>query len=438
MQEEQKKLSLEPYKGTRDFYPEEMFVQNYIFSKMRAVVQRYGYVEYAASILEETALYHAKSGEEIINEQTYSFTDRGGRDVTIRPEMTPTVARMVARKRKELAFPLRWYSIPNLFRYERPQRGRLREHWQLNVDMFGAEGVEADAEVVAIASDIMKAFGASEKNFEVRINSRVLVNFLLREQLGLSPDDAHKISKLIDRKAKMPDDEFRVQAQAITGERMAELMDFLEAGTLQNFSKQLADHKSSRDLGRVITSLQERGVTNVVFSPALMRGFDYYTGTVFEVFDVSPLNNRSLFGGGRYDDLVGIFGVDKVPGVGFGMGDVTMRDYLETYKLLPKYKSSTHIYLCRLDDEQIPFIEELANYLRQQGINTGIDYSGRKLATQIKTAERQGIPYIICVGEEEARTRVFKLKNLATHEEKNVKLEDLPATMSHNILTPKV
>ena len=171
-----KKLSLEPYKGTRDFYPRDQFIQNYIFGVWRRVAQKYGYVEYGASILEETDLYRDKTGEEIVNEQTYSFTDRGGRDVTIRPEMTPTVARMVAQKRKELTFPLRWFSIPNLFRYERPQRGRLREHWQLNCDIFGVDSIEADVEIISLAYDMMKAFGANDENFKIKINSKARIS----------------------------------------------------------------------------------------------------------------------------------------------------------------------------------------------------------------------------------------------------------------------
>ena len=172
---DENKLSMDPYRGTRDFYPEDMLVRNYMFDTMSRTVERYGYVEYGASLLEETALYKAKSGEEIVNEQTYSFTDRGGRDVTIRPEMTPTVARMIARRRKEFTFPLRWYSNPNLFRYERPQRGRVREHWQFNVDIFGIDSVSADIEIISVAYDIMRVFGAENKNFEIKINDRRLL-----------------------------------------------------------------------------------------------------------------------------------------------------------------------------------------------------------------------------------------------------------------------
>ena len=214
-----KKLSLEPYKGTRDFYPEDQFVQNYIFSVWRKVAESYGYLEYGASILEETDLYRAKSGEEIVNEQTYSFTDRGGRDVTIRPEMTPTVARMVAQKRRELSFPLRWYSIPNLFRYERPQRGRLREHWQLNCDMFGVDSIDADVEMISLAYDMMKAFGAKDENFEIKINSRKFLNYLADEYLQISDELKHRIFKLMDRMNKIMPKDFRRQGTEILNEK---------------------------------------------------------------------------------------------------------------------------------------------------------------------------------------------------------------------------
>ena len=180
-----KKLSTEPYKGTRDFYPENMRLQNYIFDTMKSVVEKYGYQEYTASIMEESDIYRAKTGEEIVNEQTYSFIDRGGRDVTLRPEMTPTVARMIANKRRDIVFPVRWYSIPNCFRYERPQRGRLREFWQLNVDLLGTESLFADAEIIQMSYEIMTAFGAKSENFTIKLNNRKLMNELFGEILKL-------------------------------------------------------------------------------------------------------------------------------------------------------------------------------------------------------------------------------------------------------------
>src|SRR3989344_6949598 len=182
-----KKLSTEPYKGTRDFYPENMRLQNYIFDTMKSVVEKYGYQEYTASIMEESDIYRAKTGEEIVNEQTYSFIDRGGRDVTLRPEMTPTVARMIANKRRDIVFPVRWYSIPNCFRYERPQRGRLREFWQLNVDLVGASGVKADAEVIAVAHGILRSLGADERNFEIRVSDRRILDSIY-DSVGIAED----------------------------------------------------------------------------------------------------------------------------------------------------------------------------------------------------------------------------------------------------------
>ncbi len=425
MNKNSQKLSTEPYRGTRDFYPEDMGLQNYIFSTMRKVVERYGYVEYGASILEETAIYRAKTGSEIVNEQTYSFIDRGERDVTIRPEMTPTIARMVARKRKELSFPLRWYSIPNLFRYERPQRGRLREHWQLNVDLFGIDNSEADAEIIAVAYDVMRTFGAKDENFIIRLNNRKLINYLIDVYFGLEKEDGYQLTKLIDKKEKIEPKEFTMQVENFLGDRTNELMKFLSCKEISEIPKEFSENIGVKELQTLQKLLQEKGIKNFVFDPSLIRGFDYYTGTVFEVFDTNPINSRSLFGGGRYDDLVAIFGVEKVPGVGFGMGDVTIRDYIETYDLLPKYLSTTKLYICRLKEEFNQFADELANYLRKQDINVAVDYTNRKVPAQIKTAEKQGVPFIICIGDEEVKTKVFKLKNLATRGEKMIKWEEL-------------
>jgi histidyl-tRNA synthetase len=315
-----KKLSLEPYKGTRDFYPREQFIQDYIFSVWKKVVESYGYLEYGASILEETELYKAKSGEEIINEQTYSFKDRGDREVTIRPEMTPTVARMVAAKRRELTFPLRWYSIPNLFRYERPQRGRLREHWQLNVDMFGVDSVEADVEIISVAYDIMKAFGAKDEDFQIRINSRKFLNFLADEYLKISAEQKHAIFKLIDRMNKISAADFDKEGTEILKEKFEKLKKVISAKDPSDLPGDTNTTEGISDILNVLTLLKRKGITDVIFDPTIMRGFDYYTGTVFEMYDTNPKNPRALFGGGRYDDLVGIFGVEKVSGVGFVAG----------------------------------------------------------------------------------------------------------------------
>lgn len=421
---EQKKLSLEPYRGTRDFYPEDQFIQNHIFSTWKKVVESFGYLEYGASILEETELYRAKSGEEIVNEQTYSFTDRGGRDVTIRPEMTPTVARMVAQKRKELTFPLRWYSVPNLFRYERPQRGRLREHWQLNVDLFGVDGVEADAEVISVADGIMRAFGADPKDFTVKLNNRKLIQSLLFS-FNLSAEQAHKLGKLLDRSAKLNAVDFDEQARALVGAQVRELKQVIGTSKLSELPEALKGSEGFAELTSLVDRLKAAGVQNIAYDPTLVRGFDYYTGNVFEVFDADPKNPRSLFGGGRYDDLVGIFGVEKVSAFGFGMGDVTTRDFLETHNLLPQYRSTVDLYLAVADPTSRPFAQELARELRGHGVNVAVDLTDRKVSAQVKAADRLKARCVLVVGGQEAEGGTFRLKFLAESRELEVLRSDL-------------
>ncbi len=407
------KLSTESYKGVRDFYPEDKFVQNYIFKKLRETVERFGYVEYDASILESAELYKAKSGEEIVNEQTYTFTDRGGREVTLRPEMTPTIARMIAARERELIFPLRWYSIPNLFRYEKPQRGRLREHWQLNVDLFGVESSEADTEVISIAYTILKNLGATDDDFIIKINNRKLINALY-DSFSLTEDERYKTSKLIDKKDKISTESFsQALSEIITSEKAREF-----EHTLSSNERLLAylgeSNTSAQQIVELIEQLSVLGVTNVEFSPTLMRGFDYYTGIVFEVFDTSPQNNRALFGGGRYDDLLDIFGARKIPAVGFGMGDVGARDFLEVHNLLPQYTSSAHIHICTLTTLQKPTAYEIAKVLRDAHVNISIDISNKKIGDQIRYATKQHIPYIIVIGEDEVLSKQYTLKELAT------------------------
>jgi histidyl-tRNA synthetase len=384
----QNKISTESYKGVRDFYPADMAIQNYIFDVWKKTVESFGYSEYGASVLESTELYKAKSGEEIVNEQTYSFKDRGDRDVTLRPEMTPTVARMIAAKLKEFSFPLRWYSIPNLFRYEKPQRGRAREHWQLNVDIFGVKNLNADVEVISIASQIMRNFGLKDTDFEIRINSRKILNYILNDLFPLSQKDSYKISKIIDKKSKISSKDFSSMIQEIIPERSSEFVELLNSKNFQEFvSKLPKDTELSEgiiEVKEVLDKLEKLGITNAVFTQDIMRGFDYYTGIIFEVYDKNPKNIRAIFGGGRYDELLAIFDKEIVPAVGFGMGDVVIRDILETYGLLPKIEPASQLYICVINEESIGYAQDLAQKVREIGINTTLDYSGKKVGDQIK------------------------------------------------------
>jgi histidyl-tRNA synthetase len=416
-------LSTQPYKGSKDFYPEDKRIQNYIFDVLHRVSQRYGYEEYAAPILEPFELYAAKTGQEIVNEESYTFVDRGGRQVMIRPEMTPTVSRMVAAKRNELAYPVRWYSIANFMRYQRPQRGRQREFWQLNADIFGVDTIDAEVEIITFAYDLMKALGASDKMFTIKINSRNLVNFMMAEYLELDVVQSQLMMKLFDRKDKITPTEFRDQAAEIFDAEKAKdglkkIAALFAAKTMGDLPKQITESSAIKQVQLLFTLLREHGVKSMTFDIGLMRGLDYYTDIVFEVFDTDPVNSRSLFGGGRYDGLIGLFGVEPLSAVGFAPGLTTIQDFLETHKLLPALHPTTEVYVVVLG-EALKGAQKLAQRLRKQGVNVELDITGRKIDKQIKTAVKKGIPFMLIVGQKELDEEVYTLKDVAKeHEEK--------------------
>jgi histidyl-tRNA synthetase len=389
-----KRESIEPYKGTRDFYPADMAVQQYIFDTWSSVAESFGFERYDASVLEPSELYRQKSSEEIVDEQTYTFTDRGDREVTLRPEMTPTAARMVAAKRRELALPLRWYSIPNLFRYERPQRGRLREHWQLNCDIFGVDHYSADVELIALGYHVLTTFGADSDMFEIRISDRGWLNATLANA-GLTEEESARVIALLDRKDKI--DNFDEELKKIT---TAEL-DF--------DSKQPS---ADSNLAHVIAGLGELGITNVTFSPSTVRGFTYYTGTVFEFFDTSGENTRSLLGGGRYDNLTEKFGGEPVPGIGFGMGDICLRDFLETHDLLTANITAPTVMVVPTDPALNINAEKIAQQFRAAGISTSVDLSSRKLGKKLSSAGDALVEYALVLGDDELKSETYALKNL--------------------------
>jgi len=408
----EKKLSTESYKGTRDFYPQDMAVQRYIFDTWSKTAESFGFERYDASILEPSELYKSKGAEneELVNDQTYTFTDRGDREVTLRPEMTPTVARMVAGKRRDLNFPVRWYSIPNLFRYERPQRGRLREHWQLNCDMFGVDHYSADVEMIALAYNTLIGFGATPDMFEIRLNDRAWLNTIFKEA-GLGVEQSSAMLLLLDRKEKISN--FDEEAEKITGGKF----------TLPS----IVPKEST--LFQVVAGLAKLGITNITFSPSTVRGFSYYTGTIFEVFDTSPTNNRSLMGGGRYDNLTGLFGGDPISGMGFGMGDVTMRDFLETHNLLEGKVPATAptLMILPMDASQNIEAEKIAMSFRNAHIRTAVDLSDKKIGKKIAQADATGVPYVLVVGADEIASQSFMLKTLATKAESKGTIAELVA-----------
>lgn len=410
-----KHLSTDSYKGVRDFYPADAAVQQYIFSTWAKTAESFGYERYDASILEPSDLFRAKgaANEEMVNEQTYTFIDRGDREVTLRPEMTPSVARMVAGKRRELSFPLRWYSIPNLFRYERMQKGRLREHWQLNCDIFGSDDYTADVEMIALAYQCLIDFGATPDMFEIQVNDRALMTRLY-VALGIDESLIPAITRLNDRRDKIEAQTYRTELKAIVGDGLL----------VEQIIMMLDNSDEQTD---IVVALAELGITNVVFNRSLARGFDYYTGTVFEFKDTSPENNRSLLGGGRYDNLTAMFGDEAISGVGFGFGDVTMRDFLETHKLLPENLSASTavVTVIPFEAEQNLAAQKIAKEIRRANINVSVDIGTKKVGKKIGDASDKGCSYIIVVGENEITSQTFTLKRLDSGEETTGTIHEL-------------
>lgn len=428
-------LSSQPYKGTRDYYPADKRVQNYIFSVWREVCERFGYEEYSTPLLEPIELYAAKSGQEIVNEQTYQFTDRGGRNVAIRPEMTPSISRMVAAQRQELGYPARLYSIAQFMRYERPQYGREREFWQLNFDMFGVDGPTADAEIVIMSDAIMRSFGANNKMYTIRINNRRLINFMMADYLGLDVIQSELMIKLFDRKNKITEEQFQEQAADIfTPEQQAtglsRIKVLLAASSMAELPPELRESEPVREVAQLFTLLYDAGVTVAKFDISLMRGFDYYTGMVFEVFDNHPDNNRSMFGGGRYDGLVGLFGVEPVATVGAAPGATTTENFLRAHDLLPRFESTTDVYMIVLGEGTLKPAQRVAAMLRAEGVKVAVDITNRKLDKQIKAAVKMRVPYMMFVGEKELSEELYRLKDVKSENEQVLGIERIVTTVA--------
>ena len=421
------KLSTNPYKGTRDFYPREMRLRNWFFGVIREVLENSAFDEYNGPMLESLELYAAKSGEELACEQTYNFFDRGERHLAIRPEMTPTVARMVAGKMGELNFPLRWFSIPNMYRYERPQRGRLREFWQINVDIFGCDTYEADLECIISAINILRAYGADESMFTVHINNRRFFNDVISAIAGTDTEGSRKVSKVIDRKNKIPRNAYENELIELgLSEEQIERIDSLYTMSVEEATDICPESQGAQELRQLFEMLKKTGLDRYcTFDFGIIRGLDYYTGTVFEVFDNAPENNRAMFGGGRYDNLVGLFVKNaKVSGVGYGMGDVTLENFLFTHNLVPeKFGSGVKVLVTRFDDVPYENYIALVEKFRAAGITTSVYLGSKKFGKQIDFAVKEEYSHVITMGGDEFSKGVVRVKDLTTREESELTVD---------------
>jgi histidyl-tRNA synthetase len=312
-------------------------------------------------------------------------------------------------------------------RYERPQRGRDREFWQLNVDVFGDDGVSAEAEVITMADAIMKEFGAGPKDYVIKINNRKLINFMMAQYLGLDAIQAQFMVKLLDRKNKISKQDFIDQAAEIFGDSaesgLQKLEGLLKATSMGDLPLEIRESSAVTEVQELFTLLERAEVKSVIFDITLMRGLDYYTGMVFEVYDTNPENSRSLFGGGRYDGLVGLFNAEPISAVGFAPGGTTMADFLTTHNLLPKERSTTDVYIASLGDAAKE-ASKIAKDLRSNGVNVELDTSDRKLDRQIKMAVKKCIPYMLFIGSQEVESGLYTVRDIGSSQEYKLGFED--------------
>lgn len=418
-------MDLNSLPGFRDFFPEEMRRRTYILGVWREVAGRYGFEEYDGPPLEPLEIYTRKSGEEIVS-QLYRFEDQGGREVALRPEMTPTFARMVGARAGGLPKPIRWFSVPQLFRYERPQKGRLREHFQLNMDIVGETDEAADAEIIAAAIDVLRAFGLTADDVIVRLSDRRVIAARLRE-LGAADAEIPAILSAIDRIDKQDEAETKRRLrEAGLSEDAAERVLALttENPQLDAFTVAEADEAAGR-LRRVIDRLEAIGLGDFVqFDPLLVRGLAYYTGTVFEIWDRSG-EFRAICGGGRYDDLLAALGGPDLPALGFGMGDVVLGELLEARGLLPEHPTAIEDFVVCVTPAERPIGLRAAHALRDAGRRVAYDLSERSVGRQFKAANQLGAQRAIVIGPDEAAAGEALVRDLATGDEKKVGLDEL-------------
>ena len=406
---------IQSVKGTREFYPEQMFLRNFIYEKIRAASQAFGYQEWDAPFIETIDLYAAKSGEELVKKQSFTFQDRGGDFVTLRPELTPSLARMIAAKQGELTFPLRWWSFGPFWRYEQPQKGRSREFFQWNIDMLGVDSPEADAELIAVAATFLLSVGLNPQLATIYVNNRRLMESEF-DALGIVPEKRVDVSNLVDRRSKMEPAKWDAYALelGLTQAQVDGLKDIL--GNLELWKK-------SDELTRLFAALEALGVKEFVkFNPNIMRGLLYYTGTVFEAFETSGSLKRSILGGGRYDNLLADVGGQTLPAVGFAMGDVVIGIVLQENGLLPEFVPTPAPVLVTIFDESMKMKSfELAAQLRTAGLNTMVYPEPVKLQKQFKFADKMKIKIVLTVGPDEAANDQVAVKNLINGEQVTVK-----------------
>lgn len=413
------KAIIQSVKGMRDFYPEAWEFQKWLSTKWLSLGNLYGYQEYETPILEPIELYLEKTSEEIVNKQTFTVPDRDGNILVMRPELTPSFARLVAQKEKQLTFPIRWQSYGRFFRYEKPQRGRGRSFFQWNIDMLGSDSVLADAEMLTIASKSLQILNLTPQEVRIKISDRKIMHQLVKERVGIDEKFHTDLFRLIDKIDKMTKDKFDIELKNLefTDEQIEKFYLLIDD----------KDPNISPKFGQIFDILKKNNVVDYCeIDLRIIRGFDYYTGIVFEAWGNTTLR-RSLFGGGRYDNLTKqIGGKLEIPGIGFAVGDMTIYEMLSELKKLPelnpnKSKVLVTIFSAEFQNNAV----ELATKLRDENINVELFLEPKKLKKQFKYADKKGINYVIVIGEDEIANNVFVLKNLQESKQFTLNYDEL-------------
>ena len=413
-----------PLPGFRDFYPADLALRTHIFGTWRAVAARYGFEEYDGPPLEPLELYTAKSGDEIVG-QLYAFTDKGERDVALRPEMTPTLARMVAARANGLKKPIRWFSIPQLFRYERQQRGRLREHFQLNADLIGEPGPLGDAEIIALAVDSVRAFGLGPTDFRVRLSDRRLLTALLRG-LGLDEARAAVVYQVLDKLARVPEavSVERLSQAGLASDQIDRVLGLARVRSWDELARSASDLGEGLQAGvplrSTIAALDAMGLGGYLdLDLGTVRGLAYYTGTVFELFDARG-ELRAICGGGRYDNLLAALGGVDLPALGFGMGDVVLGELLRDRGLAPAAGGTVDVFLAAIGSDDLPPMLALGHELREAGLRVEYALAPQAVGKQLKLADSRGARVAIVIGPDDRARGEVMLKDLAANTQSGV------------------
>ncbi len=423
-------LSNSPPKGTSDWIGDEFKIRKYIFDTWRRVCLRYGYQEYLTPIVENAEIYKAKSGEDVGGKELITFFDKAGRELAIRPEMTPSITRLISKIYSTSQKPLRYFSIANFMRSEKPQKGRNREFWQLNFDIFGSNSIYSDIEILQIAIDILLEFKPPKNSFILYINNRKLIDEILNI-IKLKENQKKEIVIILDKWEKLSSKDIKIllKERELNDKQIDKLFDFMESKNIEELEEKIPEIKDNEGLGeikKILSVFNNLGYKDLIeFKANIIRGFEYYNGMVFEVFDKNPKNVRSLFGGGRYNGLGEIFGASSFPAVGCAPGDETTKIFLENWGLIDKILEKTKLekYFFPILSNNI-FLEskKLEKELRKQGKNIEMGLEEQNIRKALDYANKKNFQKFIILGEDEIKKGIYKIKDMETGEEKEIGL----------------